>query len=273
MKKTKNIALILGVIILSLTLSYFVIAWTEPTAEPPAENIKAPINVGTNSQAKEGGLVLGTNSTAVPNYGLIVQHGNVGIGTGITTPAARLEVTGNIIAADPINDNHVATQGWVLGQAVGRGGRLGVWTADNQTRLGDFVNAPVPWTCTNTSFSRVDGMITSLTNHDCMAVGHNIEILFQKRNCSGRATVRDRTLIHHNLYRHPLKGILRIHCYHAITPGQNCGWIQSEVIESILSADGVCTNFAPHWIMESGYFEMVDLPICGGGDGGVCRIR
>jgi len=47
-------------------------------------------------------------SGAVPT---VDNSGHVGIGT--TSPTARLEVAGNIIAASPTASNHVATRGWV----------------------------------------------------------------------------------------------------------------------------------------------------------------
>ncbi|HEY4499233.1 MAG TPA: hypothetical protein VJH94_04200 [Candidatus Paceibacterota bacterium] len=52
----KIIALALA---LSIGVSYL-FAWTGPTAPPPEGNVAAPVNVGSNAQAKLGGLSLGT---------------------------------------------------------------------------------------------------------------------------------------------------------------------------------------------------------------------
>lgn len=88
----RTIALSVGVLAMVFLISYFALAWSEPTAPPPGDNVPAPLNISINAQAKEGALVLATNS-GVP-IGLIVQYGNVGIGT--TTPSYKLDVVGDI---------------------------------------------------------------------------------------------------------------------------------------------------------------------------------
>jgi len=88
MQKTKSIALTLGVLAMSLVISYLVLAWTEPGTSPPGGNVPAPLNVSLNAQSKEGALVIGSNSGLTT--GLIVQYGNVGIGT--TAPGYKLDV-------------------------------------------------------------------------------------------------------------------------------------------------------------------------------------
>lgn len=72
-------------------------AWTEPDQAPPAGNLPAPINIGSFGQAKQGGLIL--NTGGAPN-GLIVDKGNVGIGT--PDPGQKLDVTGQIHATGDI---------------------------------------------------------------------------------------------------------------------------------------------------------------------------
>ena len=94
MKKTKSIALILGVLIISLSLSYFAIAWTEPGLSPPDGNVPAPLNVGSAGQSKIGGLILNTGGAPT---GLIVRHGDVGIGT--TMPDQKLSIVSDGVAA------------------------------------------------------------------------------------------------------------------------------------------------------------------------------
>jgi len=76
-----------------------------------------------------GGLPTGTASQTlrhdgtnwVANSNIFNTGTNIGIGT--TTPGARLEVAGNIIADPPIAQNHVATRGWV--EAAASGGARG----------------------------------------------------------------------------------------------------------------------------------------------------
>lgn len=70
----------------------FVRAWTEPSDTPPNANVGAPLNTSSTGQTKAGGLVL--NSGGADN-GLIVQSGNVGIGTA--SPTAKLDVNGDAL--------------------------------------------------------------------------------------------------------------------------------------------------------------------------------
>lgn len=93
MRKTKSIALILGVLAMSLSLGYLVLAWTEPSSSPPGDNVSAPLNTSINAQSKEGALVIGADSSMTT--GLIVWHGKVGIGT--TNPSQKLEINGSTV--------------------------------------------------------------------------------------------------------------------------------------------------------------------------------
>jgi len=101
MQKTKSIALILGVLAMSILVGYFVLAWTEPGSIPPVGNVPAPLNVSLNAQSKEGALVVGANSSVTT--GLIVRYGNVGIGT--TEPGYKLDVSGNIRSTGTVYAN------------------------------------------------------------------------------------------------------------------------------------------------------------------------
>ena len=56
----KVCALSMGVIVLSTTLAYFILAWTNPTAQAPNGNTEAPINVSSSDQSKTGSLSIGT---------------------------------------------------------------------------------------------------------------------------------------------------------------------------------------------------------------------
>jgi len=119
---------------MSFLVGYLVLAWTEPTVPPPGGNVPAPLNVGLTAQLKEGALIIGANSGVTT--GLIVQHGNVGIGT--TIPGERLEVAGKIRLsgasptfritnlATPIASTDAATKGYVDAHA-GEGGVLVTW--------------------------------------------------------------------------------------------------------------------------------------------------
>jgi len=50
------IIIILGFIFISIA----VFAWQEPSANPPNNNVPAPLNVSNNAQTKVGGLMLNT---------------------------------------------------------------------------------------------------------------------------------------------------------------------------------------------------------------------
>jgi hypothetical protein len=107
--KIKNLSFVLSVLVLSFSLGYLAIAWSEPSQSPPDGGTAAPLNVSVSAQAKEGALIVGANSAV--ETGLIVQHGKVGIGT--TDPQAELHVNGNVMASAPTLDAHLATKGYV----------------------------------------------------------------------------------------------------------------------------------------------------------------
>lgn len=82
------LAFTLGAILFS---SHFGFGFTEPSSIPPFDNVPAPLNVGAIGQSKAGGLILNTGGAV---NGLIVQLGNVGIGT--QSPSQLLDVAGYI---------------------------------------------------------------------------------------------------------------------------------------------------------------------------------
>jgi hypothetical protein len=93
----KTVALCLGVLAMIFVFNYLVLAWTEPSASPPNNNVAAPLNVGNTGQSKSGGVIINTGGAAT---GLVVDKGNVGI--GITLPTQKLDVSGQIHASGDI---------------------------------------------------------------------------------------------------------------------------------------------------------------------------
>ncbi|MDP3990901.1 MAG: hypothetical protein Q8P63_01255 [Candidatus Nealsonbacteria bacterium] len=55
----KIIALTFGVLVISLVIAFYAVAWTEPSQSPPGGNIDTPLNVGSTHQTKEGDLTIG----------------------------------------------------------------------------------------------------------------------------------------------------------------------------------------------------------------------
>jgi len=100
-KLQKTIALLVGVLTLTLTISYLILAWTEPSQAPPGGNIPAPINVGTSAQIKQGDLTVKTSF-----YGDDIRLGNWG---GAVTAAGDIEIKNSggttVIQLDGDTDN------------------------------------------------------------------------------------------------------------------------------------------------------------------------
>ena len=98
---TARIVTLTGLFIGAVALSAFAATtWTAPGSTPPGGNVDQPINVGVAGQTKTGWLDiegLYTDGVTANAYGLIVENGNVGIGT--LAPTTKLEVTGGPIKA------------------------------------------------------------------------------------------------------------------------------------------------------------------------------
>src|SRR3989344_2851823 len=109
-----QIALVTGALLFSVGLQTFA-AFTEPTTSTSDAGAFAPITTGSNGQAKEGGLVLNTGGAA---NGLIVQDGNVGIGTAV--PGSALSVNGGI-SVGKYSDIAAPDDGMIISGNVGIG--------------------------------------------------------------------------------------------------------------------------------------------------------
>jgi len=129
MKKVilENVRIITVAIILSLGASV-AFAWTGPTATPPSSNISAPVNVGSTSQIKTGGLWV--NSLGI-DAGLTVG-GKLGI--GVTSPTEKLEVNGNIKLP-----NGVGAYGAGRVQTFSPGDLIGL-TLNSTSRVWDLIS-------------------------------------------------------------------------------------------------------------------------------------
>ena len=132
-------------LLLSSSVQVYAQSFTEPPSAPPNNNAYAPLDTSSQGQAKAGGLDL--NSSGAPN-GLIVEQGNVGIGT--PTPATTLNVIGKVGAAAycDVNGNNCTT-------SLGSGplpsyndlpsGAMAGWCNDDQA--GDCFGATAPAFC------------------------------------------------------------------------------------------------------------------------------
>ncbi len=92
----KNLGTVIGISSSIFLLSFAIFAWTSPPGAPPTcpvgePGCETPLHTGTAGQSKTGGLLLNTGGAST---GLIVEHGNVGIGT--LTPSVKMEVIGGI---------------------------------------------------------------------------------------------------------------------------------------------------------------------------------
>jgi len=112
--RLKFLFILIGVVVLSLASGLglkFALAWVEPTASPPGDNVPAPINVGSGAQTKAGSLTIGGVFTVVgAGSGAVIgapTGGNMGSGS---LNAEKLCIQGNCISS------------WVLADAFVQGG-------------------------------------------------------------------------------------------------------------------------------------------------------
>lgn len=105
MRKIKQsfVSIIIG-LALAAGISYAA-QWSGPTANPPDNNTNTPLNVGTSTQYKSGGLGIGGLFRA---YSSAIFDGKVGIGN--TAPQADLDVHGSVrISNNTQGDGKVLT--------------------------------------------------------------------------------------------------------------------------------------------------------------------
>ncbi len=86
MSKYKEISIVIGVVILSLSVGMVFATWQEPTASPPSNNIEVPINVSSNTQEKLGKLIVNSLDSTSSVYAVgQVTAGNEGFVTGASS--------------------------------------------------------------------------------------------------------------------------------------------------------------------------------------------
>jgi len=103
----ENVRLILLVVVFSLGMGVASAAvspsigrinlgytWVRPDANPPSNNVAAPINIGSGDQIKTGGLWV--SSLATDNGLLVTTSAHIG---GVSAPTETLDVTGNVKAS------------------------------------------------------------------------------------------------------------------------------------------------------------------------------
>ncbi len=107
MQHFKSPSVIFSLLVMTFLVVNLVWGFTEPSASPPNSNVPAPLNVGSSGQSKSGGLILNTGGAT---NGLLVDQGNVGIGT--QNPTQKLDVTGYIRAATGLCIGSDCRTGW-----------------------------------------------------------------------------------------------------------------------------------------------------------------
>lgn len=144
-------------IILSFGLSY-ALAWTAPTATPPAGNIFAPINTGSDLQTKTGNLSvanLGTNSITVT--------GNATVNDVYITSIGKW--ASELYPVNLVNGQHTAAQCSALG-----GSTVDVATGTKLCKLAG-ASCPVGWAKYN-NWSTTSGVTLTYVNET--ASGNNL---------------------------------------------------------------------------------------------------
>lgn len=106
--------ILIGIIVLSLASGLglnFALAWVEPTASPPGDNVPAPINVGSGAQTKAGSLTIGGVFTVV----------GAGSGAVIGNPTGGNKGPGSL-NAEQLCIQGVCLTNWTIANAFVQGG-------------------------------------------------------------------------------------------------------------------------------------------------------
>ena len=141
----KAISLVISATILSLAVSYFALAWIEPTQAPPGDNVPTPLNTSDETQTKAGRLNALVFGDAInPDYyldpnGTTVLAGPVGIGT-TTSPAFTLDVAGQANADELCIEGDCKLSWDAVGVGVGFPG-----TYISSTELSSFCSGAGSW--------------------------------------------------------------------------------------------------------------------------------
>ncbi|MCC7571659.1 hypothetical protein KO465_10150 [Candidatus Micrarchaeota archaeon] len=94
-----------------LLIAIYVHGWTIPSQDPPGGNIV--LETGATPAGSTGYIQFNDNGNLGADSNLFWDNTNKRLGIGTTSPGAKLEVNGNIIASDPTDGSHVATKGYV----------------------------------------------------------------------------------------------------------------------------------------------------------------
>ncbi len=154
-------------------------AWTGPTNTAPDGNVSAPLNVSSSAQSKSAGLLLNTGGAT---NGLLVQYGNVGIGT--VTPGYKLEVSGSTFLGTTAAGHNFSLAGysdgrsWAIRDDVGVNrlrfsrGSTDYWFWDVTKVAGSDSVSAQSWRISDGNFSWITGATTKMV----IANGGNVGI-------------------------------------------------------------------------------------------------
>jgi hypothetical protein len=125
-------SVLVGAVVVAFLTGWYAFAFTGPSLAPPGctsgdPGCDAPLHVGPIGQNKQAGLNLGLGLTSaqnglrIVNGKLLVENGNVGIGTIV--PAEVLDVNGNIaVSGNTVIDSNTQFLGRIENRTSDPGG-------------------------------------------------------------------------------------------------------------------------------------------------------